>query len=165
MLLILVPNSGLLCIIACPFHLIKSNFQTHQPNQTMKSILSFLITLAITSSVNAEACFRYCWFTSPDFDSFSNCLANCNSGSRRTNEIKDTQTSSLRGLSTFSEEGANQNADFTQDGGQCGLVYNYCSTSADCCGDMDCVDFGKNGYSITLCYDNVSSFFGDDDKF
>ena len=82
------------------------------------------------------------------------------------NEAKSTTSSSLRGTSSLLEyiEDKVGASGTNQDDGQCGLVCNYCSSAADCCDDMDCVDFGTNGYSITLCYDFASSFFGDDDN-
>ena len=80
------------------------------------------------------------------------CKMNCSrgTGSRRTNEIKDTGSASLH-------------TELIQDDEQC-WPYNYCSTSADCCGDLECVDLGANGHSVTLCYDYPTSFFGEDDN-
>ena len=159
----------------------------------MKSALTFFITFAISSSTNGDPANANCFLTCHSNETscrfkcprtslgscFTNCAlisnkcySKCPRVSSSVHEAKSTTSSSLRGLSTSLEyledkvraSGTSQDDELIKDDGQCGLVYNYCSSAADCCGDMDCVDFGANGYSITLCYDFASSFFGDDDN-
>ena len=71
------------------------------------------------------------------------CYSNCLNGGSNVNEIsKDTKISSLR---------RSKDINLIQDEGQCKSIYNQCSRNADCCGEMECIDFGANGFSIFLC--------------
>ena len=88
------------------------------------------------------------------------CFLSCPHDSGSTNEIsksKDTQSLSLRGSSTvitnLVQEVANrdQDANLIQDESQCKSIYSECSSNSDCCGELDCVDFGANGLSISFC--------------
>ena len=114
----------------------------------MKFSLSLITTLVISSSANANDCFRNCLSTSVDRFNFDKCLSKCPQG-KSSNKSKDVKGSSLRGPST---EHRNLLSN------QCGEIYSDCSSNTDCCGQLVCHDFGFAGASLPLCTDDVPSF-------
>ena len=97
------------------------------------------------------------------FDCHNNlnpCYSACYDDSASTNTVsksKDSKSLGLRGSPTLLRELANevtnqdQDINLIQDDGQCKSIYSECSRNADCCGEMECIDFGANGFSISLC--------------
>ena len=98
-----------------------------------------------------------------EFDCIGNsfpCYSACYDDSASTNTVSksdDSKGLSLRGSPTLLRELANevtnqdQDINLIQDDGQCKSIYSECSRNADCCGEMECIDFGANGFSISLC--------------
>ena len=134
----------------------------------MKLSLRLVAILAIRSSANADDCKLNCWFASKTLESYNRCLSDC--GGSSSNEVKHTKSSSLRGSSTLlkdlldqtKKDSVNQDVDFIQEDSQCAVFYSPCSTSADCCGQVACVNIFRSRLcaAIEIIHDNP-----DDDPF
>ena len=109
----------------------------------MKTSLRLFITLTISSSANANDCFRNCLSTAVDIQNFDNCLSKCpgygSSSNRSTNEASVTNSRTQEESTNFNDWDEPLASEiYFANNETCGIGGQSCNFFSPCCDGFSC---------------------------